>query len=74
MTTTCELSPIERECVVAMAENGMRPLRAANAIYMHRNTMVYHLRMVEKKTGLDPRDFYDLGVLLKMATEEEGET
>lgn len=41
----------------------------ARAIFAHRNTVLYHLNKVKRQTGLDPRRFYDLVELVKMAQE-----
>lgn len=38
-------------------------------LFMHRNTVTYHLDKVKRQTGLDPRRFYDLVELVKMAQE-----
>lgn len=38
-------------------------------LFMHRNTVTYHLDKVKRQTGLDPRRFYDLIELVKMAQE-----
>lgn len=39
------------------------------AIFTHRNTVLYHLDKVKRQTGLDPRRFYDLVELVRMAQE-----
>ena len=41
----------------------------AHAIFAHRNTVLYHLDKVKRQTGLDPRRFYDLVELVKIAQE-----
>ena len=41
----------------------------ARAIFTHRNTVLYHLNKVKQQTGLDPRWFYDLVELVKIAQE-----
>lgn len=53
--------------VVAMANHNMNVTNVARAIFVHRNTVLYHLDKVKRKTGLDPRRFYDLVELVKMA-------
>lgn len=55
--------------VVAMANHNMNVTNVARAIFMHRNTATYHLDKVKRQTGLDPRRFYDLVELVKMAQE-----
>lgn len=55
--------------VVAMANHNMNVTDVAHAIFAHRNTVLYHLNKVKQQTGLDPRRFYDLVELVKMAQE-----
>ena len=55
--------------VVAMANHNMNATDVARAIFVHRNTVLYHLDKVKRQTGLDPRRFYDLVELVKMAQE-----
>jgi DNA-binding PucR family transcriptional regulator len=39
-------------------------------MFMHRNTVVYHIKKKRQETGLDPLDFYDMCVLIRRANEE----
>jgi hypothetical protein len=55
--------------VVAMANHNMNVTNVARAIFVHRNTVLYHLNKVKQQTGLDARWFYDLVELVKMAQE-----
>lgn len=55
--------------VIAMANHNMNVTDVAHAIFAHRNTVLYHLGKVKQQTGLDPRRFYDLVELVKMAQE-----
>lgn len=55
--------------VVAMANHNMNVTDVARVIFTHRNTVLYHLNKVKQQTGLDPRRFYDLVELVKMAQE-----
>lgn len=55
--------------VVAMVNHNMNVTDVARAIFTHRNTVLYHLNKVKQQTGLDPRRFYDLVELVKMAQE-----
>ena len=57
----------EARSVLAMADNGMTPMRAARAIGYSRNAIYYHLACVHEKTGKDPHDFWDLCDLVPMA-------
>lgn len=62
-----------RQCDVisAFAFNNMTLDGAANELGCHRNTILYHLSVINKKTGLDPRDFFDLHELFVIAGGEE---
>lgn len=55
--------------VVAMANHNMNVTDVARAIFTHRNTVLYHLDKVKRQTGLDPRRFYDLVKLVKIAQD-----
>lgn len=55
--------------VVAMANHSMNIGEVSRQLFMHRNTVTYHLDKVKRQTGLDPRRFYDLIELVKMAQE-----
>lgn len=46
------------------AEHDMNATSAADALYMHRNSLLYRLDVIKRETGLDPRKFYDLVKLL----------
>ena len=47
-------------------ENGLNLSETARDLFMHRNTLVYHLEKIQKKTGLDVRKFDD-AVIFKIA-------
>ena len=55
--------------VAALAEQDLNVSRTATATYYHRNTLVYHISMIQRETGLDPRRFYDMCKLLPIALE-----
>lgn len=55
--------------VVAMANHSMNIGEVSRQLFMHRNTVTYHLDKVKRQTGLDPRRFYDLIELVKLAQE-----
>lgn len=46
--------------VLAFAQNNMKILTTAKAVYMNRNSIRYHLKKVKDHTGLNPHNFYDL--------------
>lgn len=65
-----ELNEFEKSLIRSMAKNDMNSSRVSREIYMHRNTVCYHLDAIEKKTGLSPRKFYDLIELLEIANRD----
>lgn len=59
--------------ILALAGNRMNVSDAARKLYMHRNTVIYHINKVKKRTGFDPLDFYDLVKLVIVARSVLGE-
>lgn len=55
----------------AFAKNGMSISKTAEKEFLHPNTVRYHLRIIKKKTGLDPCNFFELGKLLTIISEKE---
>lgn len=66
------LTERQKEVVVGMADNGMKPYRVAKSIYMARTTVYHHITAIRRKTKLDPTDFYDLSKLVEIARESDG--
>ncbi len=60
------LNENEIETVLAFAEHDMTVQRTAKEGFLHYNTVLYRLSRVKDKTGLDPRNFYDLVKLVQM--------
>jgi len=57
------------ETLKAFFDNNLSISKTAQAIYVHRNTLLYRLRRVKEITGLDPKKFDDavqLRIALKM--------
>ncbi len=50
---------------LAFLENGMNVSATARKLYMHRNTLMYKLKIIRKTTGLDLRDF-DMAVTFRI--------
>ena len=55
------------EVIVALAENCLSISKAAKKIYKHRNTVVYQVEKIQRETGKNPLDFYDMLELLPIA-------
>lgn len=67
------MNEIDAKVVIALVQNGMYISAAARSLMYHRNTIRYHIEQIRIKTGLDPRNFFDLGELYMMAREVLGE-
>lgn len=59
-----------RETILAFAECDMSILKTSKKTNYHWNTIMYHLEKTRKKTGLNPRRFYDLVKLVEMVKED----
>ena len=51
------------EIIRAYADSGMNVSAAARKVGVTTETVRYHLMQTQRKTGLDPRDFWDLVTL-----------
>lgn len=58
----------QAEIIAKLAKNNINAAATARAMFMHRNTVDYHIRMIYRNTGLNPLNFYDLCELLRKAT------
>lgn len=61
MTTT------QAEVIVTLAKNNMNTTATAKELFLHRNSVYHHIRMIQLNTGRNPLNFYDLCDLLKKA-------
>lgn len=64
------LTDREWEVILAFAESDMSVTSTAKKIYAVRGTVIYWLDKIRKKTGHDPRVFYDLMALINMRKGE----
>lgn len=60
--------------ILALADNRMNVSSVAVALFMHRNTVVYHIEKIKRITGLDPTDFHDLCKLVQMVRGMESDS
>lgn len=60
------ISAKEKEIIEKICECDMNVSLVAKVMYMHRNTVAYHMGKIKEKTGLDPMRFNDLVELRKM--------
>ena len=63
----------QAEVIVKLARNNINAAATAREMFMHRNTVDYHIRMIYRNTGKNPLSFYDLLELLPIAQETLGE-
>lgn len=52
-----------RKTVEALVEANMNQVKAAQLLYVHRNTLVYRIQRIKKVTGYDCTDFRQLAKL-----------
>lgn len=65
------LSDIDISIIEQMCECDMNRKRVAKAVYMHRNTVDYHIFGIKEQTGYDIRKFHDLVALSNMTKDRE---
>ena len=59
----------EVEIIKILCECNMNVLETSRRMYMHHNSIAYHIDKIKRKYGLDPRCFRDLVRLDEMANE-----
>ena len=62
----------DKEILIAYAEHNMSVSDTARALVYHRNSVDYHLRKIAKETGLNPKNFFDLVVLVMEVSRARG--
>ena len=62
-----ELTTVDIKIILALAANNMNESETSRSLFMHRNTVVYHIGKIKKLTGLNPMNFYDLIELVQIA-------
>ena len=60
-----KLSTTDREILRQFAKSNMCVKSTAAAVFLHENTVRYHLSKIRRVTGLDPTGFYDLQSLIR---------
>ena len=66
------ISKVDQDIIVAFAKNGMNQSKTAKELFIHNNTVKYHLNKVRENTTLDPTNFYDMCKLHRLI--ERGRT
>lgn len=65
------LTSIDIMCLKEYANANMRLSEASRTLNYHYNSVLYHLKQVKKKTGLNPQIFWDLVKLLEVVDGKE---
>lgn len=65
-----EMTPVDKNVVVTFAECGMTVNKTGRILHFSGNNVAYHLTKVRTLTGLDPRNFYELGTLVALINDE----
>lgn len=73
ITKNSKMSKTDAQIVVALARCNMNMLEASKKCFYHRNTIVNRIERIKEITGLDPRNFFDLGELYTIAIEILGD-
>lgn len=72
-----ELTETQARIILALAQNGLKILPTAQALHYSRSNVDYQVARITETTGKDPRDFFDMRELLRVARKvlsEEGPT
>ena len=62
----------DKEVILMLADCNMNAAEAARRMMYHRNTIIFRMQSIKKKTGLNPGNFYDLVKLVEIVGGEEG--
>ena len=68
-----KLTPLDKEIIRGMADHSMNGHAVARALYVHPNTIDYHVGRVKRITGLNAKVFRDLVALLELLEKSEAE-
>ncbi len=61
----------DKKLLKAYATHNMNVRETGGAVYLHYNSIRYRFRLIQRETGLNPRNFYDLEKLLAMISTQE---
>ena len=64
---------IDAKLIIAFARSNMVVVDTGLKVGCSRNTVIYHFEKIRKATGLDPRNFFDLGELYEIARNTLGD-
>lgn len=72
MEIDSRLDERDAKIILTLADNKMNVSEVARQLFMHRNTIQYHIDKISRVTGKNPLDFYDLYKLSSMARQMLG--
>ena len=61
-----ELTEVQEQIIVTMCDNGLNMSKTGRALYMTASNVNVHCNKIKRKTGLDPRDFWEMQKLLEL--------
>lgn len=61
-----KLTDVHKRAIMRYAANNMSRAATAHELMYHRNSCAYHMDVVHKETGLNPRNFYELQQLIEL--------
>jgi sugar diacid utilization regulator len=67
------LTETQARIILTLAANNINVSATAKATYYGRSTLEFHLHQIRERTGLNPKNFYDLQKLVHMARATLGE-
>ena len=56
----------DKKLLKTYAAHNMNVRETGHAVYLHCNSIRYRFQLIQRETGLNPRNFYDLEKLLAM--------
>ena len=65
------MDELDTAIILTLAATNMNETETARVLFMHRNTVLYHIVKIKKLTGLDAANFYDLCKLVQIVGEKE---
>lgn len=63
------MNPKEKEIIKNLCDYDMNVSQVSRVMGLHRNTVMWHIEVIKRKTKLDPMRFYDLVKLREMVKE-----
>lgn len=59
----------DKEVIKNLCDCNMNVTQTARVMFVHRNTVVYHIEKIREETNLDALRFYDLVKLREMVSD-----